>query len=363
MKLISTGSILILLFIPFFLLGKQANKPERFRLIHSDKMFLSRQEDEQILELLGKVHFFYGETEFKSDRAIVFDTQKIARLYGNVKVNTDTLTMVADTVAYYRTPELLNLGGKVFITESKPDGSFRTFNSDFASYDQKEDKLTVWKNVRSYDKEENAHLECGYAFWDRKAGYAYLLEEPKLRAGKEDTLRISSDKMEFFDRERKLIATFNVETKSKDYKLNSDFLIYFLREDKAVFTGKPVFKSSYATASANEFYLYLKERKLQRAELVDSCQVYFAEEENATQSNWVHASRIELEFEDDNISSFVAEEGVSYYYLQEKKEKRDFFENSATGQYLEAKFNKNNKLELMKMKKSIQGKYKFQNNS
>jgi lipopolysaccharide export system protein LptA len=326
-------------------------------------MYLSRFREEQIIEMVGKVHFFYGSTEFKSDKAIIFDQQKIARLNGNVRILSDTLALAADSVAYYRIPELLNLGGNVYITETKPSGSFRSFNSQFGTYDKLEDKLTVWKDVRSYDQEEEAHAECGYAFWDRKAGYAYMIENPVIHTGKEDTLRISSEKMEFFDKERKLIATFNVQTQSPDYSVNSDFLIYFLKEDKAVFTGKPSFQSEFATATAEEFYMYLEDRKISSAELVDSCRVFFTEESGKDQTNWVEAEIIRLDFADDNIRSFIAEGKVSYYYLQEKRDKRDYFENAATGDFLEAKFNDDNKLDIMEMKKGIKGKYKFHNNS
>ncbi|MDZ4121504.1 MAG: OstA-like protein [Candidatus Cloacimonadaceae bacterium] len=365
MKQILLGSLLLWmcwLAIPLCARTGKAQE-ETFRLVHADKMFLSRQLEEQILELAGKVHFFYGKTEFHSDRAIIFDKQKIARMYGNVKVSTDTLTLVADTVAYYRIPEILNLGGRVQATEAKPDGSFRTFNAEYGTYDKKEDKLTVWKNVKSYDKQENARGECGYAFWDRKAGYAYLIENPILYTAKDDTLVIRSEKMEFFDLDRRLVATFNVNTKSKDYEISSDFLIYFLKEDRAVFTGQPVFTSEYARATAREFYLWMEDRKPTRAELRDSCVVYFTEEAGAEKENWVKASNIELEFRDNNIGRFSAEERVSYYYKQEKQEKRDYMENSASGEYLEAKFNEDNKLEIMWMNKGIRGKYKFQNNS
>ena len=341
----------------------KAKAPEKFRLIHSDKLFLSKVGEEQILELLGNVHFYYGKTEFKSNQAMIFELQKIARLTGNVTVSNDTLSLSADSVAYYRTPEILNLGGKVLITEKKPSGSLRWFRSNNAAYNKKEDKLTAWGEVQSYDREENATLKCGYGFWDRKNGYAYLIEKPQLWTGKQDTLHVAADKMEFFDKERKLIATFNVKTESRDYQTSSDFLIYFLKEDKAVFTGEPSFNSEYATARAREFYLFFQDRKLQRAELRDSCVVMFAEERNAPQTNRVSAGFIEILFRDENISRFRAEDKVSYYYLQEKTEKKDYFMNEATGEYLEANFNKDNKLDFMNMKKSIRGTYKFHNNS
>lgn len=336
---------------------------EKFRLIHSDKLFLNRTEAEEILELNGKVHFWYGDTEFKSDRAMIFNKQRIARLTGNVSVSNDSLALVADSVAYYRIPEELNMGGKVYITEKKKGGGFRWFRSDYAVYDKKSDKVTVWQNVSSYDEEENALAECGYAFWDRKIGYAYMIEEPRLRSGKADTLYIQADKMEYFDAERKLVATFNVDVRSREYSASSDFLIYFLKEDKAVFTGEPVFRSDFAEATAREFYLYFDERKLKTAELVDSCRVDFAEESGAVKKNWVTAGFVSISFEDDNIREFSAENQVAYYYEQEKKDKKDFFINSATGEFLEAKFSTDNKLDIMRMKKSIKGRYKFHNNS
>ncbi|MDP2173913.1 MAG: LptA/OstA family protein [Candidatus Cloacimonadaceae bacterium] len=361
MNRISIGSLILLVFFPLF--AQRSALVEKFRLIHSDKLFLNRSPAEEILELNGKVHFWYGDMEFKSDRALIFNNQKIARLTGNVSVSNDSLALQADSVAYYRIPEELNIGGKVYITEKKKGGGFRWFRSDYAVYDKKSDKVTVWNNVSSHDEEENAFAQCGYAFWDRKNGYAYMIESPKLRSGKADTLYVQADRMEFFDLERKLVATFNVDVRSSDYNATSDFLIYFLKEDKAVFTGEPVFTSDFAKATAREFYLYFDERKLQRAELVDSCRVFYAEQRGAEKKNWVTAGYVSILFGDDSIREFSAENQVSYYYQQEKKDKTDFFINSATGEFLEAKFSSDNKLDTMRMKKSIKGRYKFHNNS
>lgn len=353
------GSLLLILLLPLW----AQKKPEQLRVIHSDKLYLNKIEDEQVLELSGKVHFWYGKTEFRSDRALIFDQRKIARLDGNVVVNNDSLILHSDSLSYYRIPDRLNAGGKVRITETRKSGISRWFKSDFAIYNQKEDNLTVWKNVSSYDVDENASATCGYAFWDRKNGYAYMVENPQVQSGKQDTLYVQADKIEFFDTDRKLVATFNVAAHTSEYRTESDFLIYFMKEDKAVFTGKPRFNSEFANAEATEFYLFFKDRKLSRAELVDSCVVYFAEERKAPKTNWVKARYISLTFEDEAIREFSAEDAVSYNYLQEEQEKRDFFINSATGDFLEAKFGADNKLELMIMRKGINGIYKFHNNS
>lgn len=358
-----TGSILsfFLLLLANLLLADTAG--ESFRLIHSDRLNLNTVQNEQILQLNGNVHFFYGKVEFRSQRAIIWEKQKIARLYDNVRISTDTLTLVADSVAYYRVTEQLRLGGSVLITESKPDGTYRWFSCDNALYDKKQDRLTTWQKVKAYDKLENAYASCGYAFWDRKAGYAYMVEDPVVYGGTPDTLYIRAGRMEYFESDRKLIATFDVQTNSNDYRAQSDFLIYFLKAEKAVFTGNPKFFSDYSTAEATEFYLYLSERKLQRAELVDSCSVWFAEEQHGAQDNWVKASYVRITFNGDNIRHFVAEEMVTYFYLQSPKPRQDFFINTASGEYLEANFNEDNKLDRMEMKRNIRGKYVFKNKS
>jgi lipopolysaccharide export system protein LptA len=334
---------------------------EKFKLIHADKLFLSNVNEENIMELFGNVNFFYGKTEFKSNKALIFDTQKIARLIGNVKVRNDTINITADSIAYYRIPNLLNMGGRVNITEQKPDGTFNRFTSDFGTYDKVNDIMTSTGRVTGFSLTEKAKAKCNYAYWDRKKGYGYLLEKPQLWSEGKDTLYVNSEKMEFFDEDHKIIATFNVLAESKDYKATSDFLMYFLKEDKAVFVGEPKFTSDFAEATATEFYLYFKDRKLVKAELKDSCLVYFAEEKKLPKTNWVKASFISMNMEDDNLKDFTAEDNVTYYYLQNKKDNKDFFANNATGSFLTATFKSDGKLDNMKMNTKVKGIYRFDN--
>jgi lipopolysaccharide export system protein LptA len=348
---------------PLLLLAKPVSKPaqgEKFRLIHADKLFLSKVNDENIMELNGNVHFYYGKTEFRSVRAYIFDTQKIARLQGNVFVQNDTLSATADSISYYRIPNILNLGGKVVITERKRDGTFNQFRSDYGVYDKKNDTITTWSQVQAYSLTEKVRATCGSAFWDRKNGFGYLMQKPELWSEGTDTLYVKSEKMEYFDLDRKVVATFDVLTTTGDYNTASDFLLYFLKEDKAVFLGEPRFSSDFSDAQAVEFYLYFKERKLTRAELKDSCLVYFAETKQQPKTNWVKAAFISMNFAGENLSDFSAEKEVTYFYQQEKQEKKDYFANSAIGENLSATFEEDGKLKQMKMRNNIKGTYRFE---
>lgn len=94
-----------------------------------------------------------------------------------------------------------------------------------------------------------------------------------------------------------------------------------------------------------------------------SCRLDFSQDKQDKKLNWVLANFIGIDFADKQISSLEAENTVSYRYHQEKTEERDFFVNTADGDFLEAKFNENNKLEFMKMRQKIKGIYKFHNKS
>jgi len=356
---VKKGFIYFLLLLLFLPLAAKKKGEEEFRLVHSDKLFMTKMENEQVLELNGNVHFFYGEVEFLCRNALILDKQKIARLSGNVIVKNDSLTLEADTLAYYRIPDLMNLGGRITATERTKEGIYRWMKSNFATYDKKNEVLTAWSRVRGFDYQENARVKCGYAQWDRGNGYALMLDEPYLTSGIEDTLAVAAEKMEYFESERKLIATFNVQVDRGEFQTTSDFLIYFLEEEKAIFTGEPKFVSNFADAKATEFHLYMKERELVKAELIDSCHIDFAEERLGEKKNKVDADLITLDFLNEQLRKFVAEGTVSYFYQQEETEKKDFMINSATGLYLQANFHEDSKLQNMQMRTNINGKYVF----
>lgn len=352
--------LLLLVFTILTLLAQTSNESEDFRLIHSDRLYLNKVNNENILELNGKVHFFYGDTEFRSHQAIIFEKQKISRLLGNVRVRNDTLNIVADSISYYRLTEFMSMSGNIIITEQKTGGVFNQMAADFGTYDKLNDIITSRGNVRALSVKDKARASSNLAHWDRKTGYAYLLENPELWSEDQDTLYIRSEKMEFFDDDRKVIATFNVLAQSKDYTATSDFLLYFLKDEKAIFQGEPKFTSSFADATAEEFYLFFEEKKLYKAELKDSCLVWFAEEKGMPKTNWVRADFISMNITDDYLDDFEAENRVTYFYEQEAQEKKDYFSNSASGSFLSATFNDEGKLEAMKMKKGVKGTYRFE---
>lgn len=361
MKMISIFNKLTFLILLFFcfLLKAEESKLQPYKLINANKLIVQKVNEEIVTNLIGKVHFFYGETEFFADTADLFEKQKIARLWGNVQVFDDTLALYADKVDYFRETEKLLLDGNVFAQESHADSTVRTFEADHVEYFRNEREFYALDNVISFDERENIFGECGKLNYYLNEGYGYLLIQPKMKLVGKDSLEISAEKIEYFKDFEKVVATFNVETVSGEFKLNSDFLLYFADEDKAIYQGNPIFSSDFADAKAIEFQVFFEEQKMTKAVLLDSCDVKFKTENAADKTSWVKADLIEFSLEDGKITFCDAQFNVSSYFYQEKTEKRDFTINEATGTRLLINILEGNKLDTIDMQKAVQGMYKF----
>jgi len=320
---------------------------------------VQKVDGEIVTNLIGKVHFFYGDTEFFANTADIFEKQNIARLWGNVQVFDDSLSLYADKVDYFRETEKLFLDGNVFAEEAHTDSTIRTFEADHVEYFRNEREFFAVDNVYSYDERENIHGECGKLNYYLNDGYGYLMIQPKMRMIDQDSLSISAEKIEYYKDYKKVVATFNVKTVSGDFDINSDFLLYFADEEKAIYQGNPSFASDFADARAIEFHIYFAEQKMSKAVLKDSCDVRF-KTENATEKNsWVTADQIEFGFSDGKISVCDARFNVHSYFHQEKTENRDFIINESTANQLLIYITENNNIDTIDMQKNVQGMYKF----
>ena len=367
MKMKSIGrSFALFLFSVLLTLIFQLNALEELRsykLINADKLIINKMEGEYVTNLFGNVHFFYGETEFYSDKADIFELQKIVRMQGNVKVYEDTLSLIADKVDYFRKTERLLLRGNVLATETHSDSTIRTFEAEEVEYFRNSREFFANENVTTYDERENMYGTCGELKYFMNDGYGYLMKEPILSIADKDTLSISAEKIEYFEDYKKVAATFNVKTFSKDFLMTSDFLLYFADEEKAVYLGEPSFTSDLADAKAIEFRIFFEEQKIKKAILQDSCFVQFSEEEDQPKKSWAIGDLMEFNFEGGNITFCEATGNVISYFQQDSTENRDFSANNAQGEHLIIEMDGQNNIERISMKNKVKGTYKFQHNN
>ncbi|MDP8269056.1 MAG: LptA/OstA family protein [Candidatus Tenebribacter davisii] len=363
MKKKLTGNPFTILFLYFAitllsnLYAEEELRP--YKLINADKLIINKINNEYITNLYGNVHFFYGETEFFSDRADIFELQKIVRMQGNVKVYEDTLSLLADNVDYFRKKERLFLYGNVLATEAHIDSTIRTFEAEEVEYLRNSREFFAKKDVITYDERENMHGTCGELTYFLNDGYGYLMKEPMLSVSNKDTLSISAEKIEYFKNYKKVVATFNVRTFSKDFVMSSDFLLYFADEEKAVYLGEPEFTSDFSDASALEFRIFFEEQKIKKAILQDSCYVQFSDSKNGIKKNWAVGDQMEFDFIMGDITSCEAFGNVRSYFENDGEEIEDSSANNSVGEYLILKMGEKNKIKRISLKENAHGIYKF----
>ncbi|MDP8219853.1 MAG: LptA/OstA family protein, partial [Candidatus Stygibacter frigidus] len=253
--------------------GKDKQKLRPYRLIHADSLKAKKIDGAYISELTGKVHFFYGDTEFYADRAFLYEREKIVRMTGNVEVYEDTINLKAQRVSYFRLQEKLDLAEEVIFYETHKDSTWRTFNAERVEYLRENKNFEAWDKITVYDSREDVNGKCGYMTYNVDKGFGYLKEEPELQMSKSDSLLIKAERIEYYDDYKKIVAIFEVETVMTDYMLTSDFLIYYSEDEKATYRGQPELFSEQFDANASEVTLYFRENKLHQALMSDSCRI------------------------------------------------------------------------------------------
>ncbi len=356
MKKILLGSLIL-----FGLLAGWCEAPRPYHLIHADRLVVRTVRGEHISDLVGNVHFFYGDTEFFSDFATLYEKQELANLKGRVVVLEDTLRMEATKVAYYNISEQLFLQDSVYVTETHQDGTKRTFTARRVEYFRKTRDFTAIDEVHTWDERENITATCGYLTYNLGTGYGYMMRDPMVQKIQSDTLAIAAQKIEYFDDYQKIVATFNVDVTSSENRITSDFLIYFSNEEKAIFKGQPRFYSSFGDGLAKEFHIFFQKQRLRQAEFIDSCRVDFRAKPGEAKTNWILADRMIFNFIDDAIIESYAEGGVNAMVIQEQSAHQDYGWNHSQGEWLHILFNDDQDISEISLKTRTTGKYRFIN--
>lgn len=353
--------ISLLILIPV-LLFSQNKKPEnrQYRLINADNVQIMKYNEDFVTNLRGNVVFYYGNTQFKADQAELFESEKTVILRGNVRVKEDTLTFYSDLTYYYRNSEYLKAIGRVKVREDHSDKTYRELFCNQLEIYRNNGDMFANDNVRIYDQKDNLNATSGYATFNNKTGYGFLLRDPLVwQKSKDDSLRITAEKIELYKALEKIVASFNVETKSKDMHTKSDFLVYYGKEGKAIYLGKPEVYSDFGDVKAETITLYFKENIIQNAELQDSCSIKFAEEKNKPKNNLITCNNMKVFWENEKVRKFIALDNVESFIYQDHKKKQLPMNNSASGKELIMTFNDEQKPDKINLKNTVKGKYAF----
>ncbi len=347
--------------ITVFCFAEMPKSRKPYKIEHSDNVTIINGDEGYISKLEGNVHFFYSDVEYNCDSAMIYEGREFAYMLGNVHAKDDTMNVVADSIAFDNSKNMLYMAGDIEIREYADDVLSREFYSETGSFNRNSNYLKVKGDVRMFSYVDSVSATCGYAEYNHSTGYGFLRENPILKLVKKDSLTIESKKVEFFHNYQKYIASFDVIVRQKAFTALSSFLIFFSEEERALFTGDPVFISDFAKGRAEEFTLFFQDNKLKKGILRNQCNIDYATSEGEPQSNWVKSDLMDIYFVDDNINHFKAYENVSYFYDQkeDKTKRNDPMQIQSDGRELNIFFKEDDEVEFFEMNGKIKGKYRF----
>lgn len=333
-------------------------KKKDYRIINSNRLFVEKQGvDEFITHLKGDVHFFYGDTEFYCDEARIFEKNQRVELSGNVKIIEDSTTLQTENLTYSKNEGILNLIKNVFIRQEQYDGTIKTFASQEAQYFRQDKKIIARNNVRLYDERKDVVAFSDYLEYELEKAYGYMIKSPEVLSFSNDSLRITGEKIEYFDDYKKVVVNYNVKTYTTNHRTESDFLIYFRDESKIILTGNPKFYSQQADATAKKFYIYLKNGDVDSVVFEDSVKSFFSNDKDGEKVNVLTADLMNFNFVDGKLDMFSANENVDI--VLRNSDEKEFSLNNTTGDKMIVFLDDNTKVETMYMKNRVKGKYYF----
>lgn len=334
-----------------------------YKIINSDNVVLNKNNEKYILNMSGDVHFFYGKIEFFCDKGTIVELTETAKLFNNVVVKRDTLTIKSDYAYYNNISEVVEFTGNVVAYEYDALNQVkREFQADTLIYNRKIEKIIASKDVVAQEYTENITATAGYLEYLRNAGYGFMKFNPLIE-NKQDSLTISAEKMEYFSDFNKVVATFNTHTQLSEADIYSNFLIYYNEDGKAVFTGDPRIETDFGIGKAETFNLLFVDNKLSHVEFINDCRLDFSFDENKDFTNWLTSQRIDIFFENKKPESMLAETGVVYQIIteEEKDKSKDYSKNNSASNKLEIVFSDDNKIEEIRQFENIHGSYVYKN--
>lgn len=332
-----------------------------YKIINSDNVVLNKTNDKYILNMSGNVNFFYGQIEFLCDKGTIVELTETAKLFDNVVVKKDTLTITSDYAYYNNIDEIVQFKGNVIAYEYDANNVLkREFQADTLVYNRKKEEIVASKNVIAQEFTENITAKSGYLEYHRNEGYGFMNIKPIIE-NKKDSLTISSEKMEYYADFDKVVAMFNTQTKLNEAEIYSNFLIYYTEEGKAVFSGQPRIETDFGIGTAETFNLLFVENKLSHVEFINECRLDFSFEEKDDFTNWLTAEKIDIFFENKKPQSMLAENNVVYQIIseEEKEASKDYSRNDSSSRKLEVVFTEDNEIEEIRQSENIQGTYVF----
>ncbi len=292
---------------------------ERLRLINASLLSGWMENGENVRALSGDVFFRQDSAEIHCDRALQYVERAQVELTGKVLLLDPPRRLTAGRVWYDETTR----DYRAYLEPQLQDTS-RTLTADTLLYCERLDQATAAGRVAIEEKHHRVRLRGERAEYRRAEGYARVLGRPVLT--EMDSLgavlmTVTADTMEMFDDGRRYQLAGQVHIRRDSIDAYCGRLTYVRASQKLQLIDHPWAERGQDVMRGREMEILLQKERVVGLYLLKQTAVLSRVDTTQSPSeryDLITGERMEIAFEDDEISQVVVRgQATSYYHVYE----------------------------------------------
>jgi lipopolysaccharide export system protein LptA len=382
------ASCLLLLFFYCLLPAEVSAQEQPVRLIHADSLIGYSAGGESFRNLVGHVTMQQGNAVMNCDRAVQNVSRDVVDLYGDVRIEDDTLTLQSQQARYYGKTHTASTDSAIYLNDRRRTltadrGTYNTDNkvaqffghvfvrdsasqltSDQLVYYRIEEKTLADIDVRIKGLENNVTVHGSHFEDYGKKNYSLMTGSPLLvqidtgSDGKIDTLMITSTTMEAYrdSANERFIATDSVQVIRGPLSAHCGYGIYFSKDSMVVLQRQPIVWYEDNQLTGDSITVYIREKKINRVHVVGAA---FALSQSDSvyvdRYNQLKGKQLTMYLTDRKVDHIIVEiNATTLYYLYDKNKPNGV--NRVSGDRVVMYF-KDGKIERISVISGVEGDY------
>lgn len=358
------------------------------RLIHADSLIGYTIGADNYRQLIGHVTMQHENTLLNCDRAVQNITQDIVDLYGDVKVEDDTLLLLTKQARYYAETKTVLSDSAVYLNDRR-----RTLTANRGTYDSdtkvahfygdvfvrdssselKSEQLVYYRsegktfadvNVKIRSLQNNVTIfGSHFEDYDKKnfslmTGNPLLVQIDTSSDGKIDTLLITSRTMEAYrdSTSEHFVAKDSVQVIRGSLSARCGYGTYFSKDSIVVLQEEPVVWYEDSQLTGDSIAVYVRNKKVTRVDVIGAAfAVSQSDSLHTNRFNQLKGKKLTMYLLDRKVDRIiVVNNATSLYYLYDKNKPNGL--NKVSGDRVVMYF-KDGKIDRIAVISGVEGDY------
>jgi lipopolysaccharide assembly outer membrane protein LptD (OstA) len=321
----------------FFTLPTLWAEEKREVSFFADQTEVSFQNGILIKKYTGNVTATCEDMTLSAEKAVYYKIEEKIELVGNVCVSDTSKSIEADSITYWVEERKATAIGRVLVQRKG-----QRLNSDRAVYLEIENRIIALGNVRLVDLPEQITVTGGRAEYNLETEVSVITDHPrfvKTEKQEDENLIVTARQMELRNKEKRVIATQDVQLNKKRTIAVCGQMIYLQPEEKLILQDNPQVvqlqpEGAEQTLKGDTIEIALKERVINEVTVTGEATGRTVEKDGEEVSQ-ISGQQISLKFEDEQLQRIVVEGNATsvYYLFKPEDSQREI--NEASGDRVE----------------------------